>query len=273
MQKKLIEGHPSYVVYESGEIRNIRTGKGIEPQIKNGYAVFYPHVPNRPDGSRRKKMLLIHRVVAAAFLPEEPGKDRVGHLDGDNFNNRVENLYWKAAPKAKAKKQVTVIEEETVKPVVGYPNYTVSVEGVVYDLKRKRNATTFLKKGYKFCYIDSLNSGRNTNKYPIHMLVAKAFLVPVEGNKFIKHKDGNILNNALSNLEWCRRSEVFPPVKGVNHYFAKLDEDAIRKIKTRLLTGENQRFIASDFGVTRANISNINRGHIWKHIQPNISAS
>lgn len=41
----------------------------------------------------------------------------------------------------------------------------------------------------------------------VHRLVALAFLPQIDGKPHINHKDGNKLNNAVDNLEWCNRSE------------------------------------------------------------------
>lgn len=74
-----------YQVSDSGQVRNKYTGYTITQFVgKDGY------VRLQIGGKTRT----VHRLVALAFLPVEPGKDFVNHKDGNKQNNRVENLEW-----------------------------------------------------------------------------------------------------------------------------------------------------------------------------------
>lgn len=42
----------------------------------------------------QRKMQKVHRLVAAAFVPNPDGKPHVNHLDGDTKHNHYSNLEW-----------------------------------------------------------------------------------------------------------------------------------------------------------------------------------
>ena len=95
--------------------------------------------------------------------------------------------------------------EEIWKDIEGYEGlYQVSNLGNVKSLKAKRNL-----------YYSNSNNGylrvglfKGTRKmFAIHRLVAKAFLPNPQHKKVVNHKDFDVKNNAVSNLEWCTFKE------------------------------------------------------------------
>jgi hypothetical protein len=102
------------------------------------------------------------------------------------------------------------------KTIKGYEGkYEISNNGVVYSLKRKsKNGKTIgdrvLKggvypNGYRFVILTDDN--RKETRHLIHRLVATAFIPNPNELPCVNHKDGNKLNNAVENLEWCTQLE------------------------------------------------------------------
>lgn len=60
----------------------------LRPRIIRGYC----YVSLQAAGTVAQ--VSIHRLVAAAYLPETGGRRFVNHKDGDKKNNNVENLEW-----------------------------------------------------------------------------------------------------------------------------------------------------------------------------------
>ena len=87
------EVYENYMVSNLGNIKSLnynRTGK--EKILKPGKRRDnYLYVNLYKDG---KKVCLIHRLVAEAFLPKIEGKNHVDHIDSDRQNNVCTNLRW-----------------------------------------------------------------------------------------------------------------------------------------------------------------------------------
>jgi len=88
------------------------------------------------------------------------------------------------------------------KTIQSEPNYEVSTEGLVRNKETKhvkglRNS----KSGY--LRVTLYPSGKT---YNVHRLVAETFL-EYWGGLVVNHKDGDKVNNKLSNLEWVTLSQ------------------------------------------------------------------
>lgn len=78
-----------YDVSDNGEVRNLRTGRILKQKVeRNGYV----RVHLSKDGTA--KSLLLHRLVANAFIPNPNGFLTVNHIDEDKTNNKMSNLEW-----------------------------------------------------------------------------------------------------------------------------------------------------------------------------------
>lgn len=92
--------------------------------------------------------------------------------------------------------------EEIWKDIKNYPGYQINNLGAVKSLnynhtkKEKLMATHLDKNGY-------MRVTMCNKTFPIHRLVAEAFIPNPNNYPQVNHKDENKLNNSVDNLEWC----------------------------------------------------------------------
>ncbi len=92
----------------------------------------------------------------------------------------MENLIWKKHP--------------------DFDNYNISSNGEVHNTKSNKVLSGNIKEGF---YRVSMKNNDGTQKeYRLHRLIADLFIPNPNNYEFIKHKDGNKLNNNINNLEW-----------------------------------------------------------------------
>ena len=84
-----IEGFEKYEVSNLGKVRNIKSGIMLKPWItKDGY------LKHNLYGYDKQKYLLLHRIVATAFIDNPEEKPCVNHIDENKLNNDLSNLEW-----------------------------------------------------------------------------------------------------------------------------------------------------------------------------------
>ena len=114
-------------------------------------------------------------------------------------------------------------------------------------------------------------------KPSIHWLVLNTFVGPRPPGHVPNHENGDKTDNRLENLEWVTRAENqyhalrtgLSGAIGQTHGRAKLTDKQVREIRARYegKWGEQTR-LAKEYGVSQMLISQIVRGTIWTHLDP-----
>ncbi len=87
--KPVVGFEDTYLVSDKGQVWSVRNKKILKPKLmKTGYC----RVSLSVNGYRED--LLIHRIVALAFITNPNDKPTVNHINEYKTDNRVENLEW-----------------------------------------------------------------------------------------------------------------------------------------------------------------------------------
>jgi len=113
----------------------------------------------------------------------------------------------------------------------------------------------------------SIRVGDKYRRTRIHCLVAENFIgKPTEKGPWeVNHKDGNKLNNHVSNLEYLRPSQNnnHATKHGLNRKRCALDEAKVVEIRRHISKGVPDREIGKLFGVSRGCIQSIRTNKTW----------
>ena len=143
-----------------------------------------------------KNVIKTYNSIQEAAKKNNLTSDRI-KLDCKKGTNKT-GFYWRYAQNNNS------LEGEEWKTIVDYPNYQISSMGRI-----KNNKSDIMRPSITNGYY-GLNLFKDglSSRHSIHVLVAKAFLPNThpENLDMVNHKNGNKLDNNLSNLEWYNNS-------------------------------------------------------------------
>jgi hypothetical protein len=154
-----------------------------------------------------------------------------------------------------------------------FENYLITKKGKIWSKKYKK----FLKpntNGSGYLRVEFRIDNKRFHRV-IHRVLAKVFIPNPENKKEVNHKDGNKLNNKLSNLEWVSPRENMKHAfkigikshRGEKHPGAKLSGEQVREIRKLAKAGKlKQAKIGEKFGILQTTVSEIKSGRLWPHI-------
>lgn len=109
--------------------------------------------------------------------------------------------------------------------------------------------------------------------WPVHQLVAQAFLGPCPPGQEVRHGPGGKLDNRSENLCYGTRLENMhdkrrdgTDLRGEQCGYAKLTAAIVAECKRRYAAGETQTVLAREFGVDQATVCDAVNGRRWAHL-------
>ncbi|MFT3704781.1 MAG: HNH endonuclease [Agriterribacter sp.] len=205
-----IEGYPGYYISPLGRV--YKNNRIINPSNQhNGKSLM---ITLSANGNSRS--LGLAKLIAITFLPNPEKHNYVIFKDRDNRNCIVENIRWvngkaynnylrsfKKDPDF-GKKAIDIDPKR--KSVVGYKDYYISRDGIVYFqdriLCKKRS------KG-KTDRVELRDGYGNKKLVTVARLVATAFIPNSEAFEHVIFKDGDKSNIDIENLQWVNKDDFY----------------------------------------------------------------
>lgn len=144
-----------------------------------------------------------------------------------------------------------------MKELTEFENYLIDENGNVFS--RYSNKYLKISKNQSGYLVVRMRKDNKCYSRFIHKLVAQTFIPNPHNYCYVCHKDGNITNNSVSNLEWTNRGKK---IKGI-HCITKeaLEFNSIKEA-------------ADYFGVNSTTINNAlcgvcktSCGYIWQYVE------
>jgi len=271
---KEIKDFSTYYISNNGDVWSYNTRKILNNQICGGYnRVFIG------------KQMLVHILVAKAFLENISSCNIVNHKNGNKIDNNVNNLEWCSFSENSlhsihvlGNKDNFQSYEKSEPPENGvkipeFDDYLITNDGNVYSFKTSKYLKQMLHLDGQ--YRVEINSIRKK----ISRLVAFAFLPdPVSSDhKEVMHINGDKLDNNYTNLKWATSSEI--KIQSIKNNPERYNNQKKKVVKLDKKTGEILETFESlsetsrITGFNKQNISKVCNGKVntangfkWKFI-------
>lgn len=97
---KQVKGYEGlYEVSNLGNVKRVGSFRGVNKKYLNGH--FLTPVDNgkgyfriKLTANNKSKRVMLHRIIAEAFIPRIEGKNVVNHINHNKQDNSIENLEW-----------------------------------------------------------------------------------------------------------------------------------------------------------------------------------
>lgn len=154
-----------------------------------------------------------------------------------------------------------------------FEKYIVEKNGDVFNKITGKKLKHHLTNS-RYYMIEAQLSKTLRKKPLVHRLVAIKYIPNPMGLPQVNHKDGNRLNNHVSNLEWCtakqniRHSVISGRhVQGEKCGKSVLKSHQVIEIRMKYKQGKGTQYsLADDYGVSQRCISHIVLNHTWRHL-------
>ena len=161
-----------------------------------------------------------------------------------------------------------------MKPIQGYEGlYSVTEDGKVWSHRKKLWVSQYLsqsggkrnKPHYHYSvnlYIDVIHITKQ-----VHRLVAEAFIPNPENKPQVNHKDGDPLNNCVSNLEWATNKENSSHAFDIGICKKPLTREQVIEIR-KLCKVMKTKEVAEQFKIKPATIWDIKYKRTYAEVMP-----
>ena len=146
--------------------------------------------------------------------------------------------------------------------------YYVTDKQEVYNVTTKRYVKPYLASNgknanKKYLAVGLYIDGKRKNIL-YHRLLAEVFIPNLFNLPQVNHIDGNILNNSISNLEWCSAGANNIHAINLGLRPTKLNMEKANEIRALLTNGSTINQICSLYNVGRNIVSKIRDNISWK---------